>query len=231
MIFHQLYEAQTSTYSYLLADAVTKEAVIIDPVLDMAERDLQLIQELGLTLLFAIDTHIHADHITGAGLLREKTGAQTAISASSQVSCADILLQSGDLLRFGRHVLRAVATPGHTHSCMSFIMADMVFTGDALLIRGSGRTDFQQGSADTLYESVHQQLFVLPDETKVYPAHDYRGLSYSTIGLEKKFNKRLGGGKSKDEYRQIMAGLNLAYPKKIDMALPANLACGQIPKV
>ncbi len=228
MIFYQLFEAESSTYTYVLGDPISKEAIIIDPVLETVERDLQLIRELGLRLVYILDTHVHADHVTGAGLLRERTGAKTAVSAGARVDCADIALNDGDELRFGTFKIKALSTPGHTDSCMCFVREDRVFTGDALMIRGTGRTDFQQGSSERLYQSVHQKLFTLPPETKVYPAHDYKGQTSSTIDLEMKWNPRVGGGKTQAEFVKIMSELKLADPKKIAVALPANLGCGRV---
>ncbi|MCX7979066.1 MAG: rhodanese-like domain-containing protein [Bdellovibrionaceae bacterium] len=231
LIFHQLFEPVSCTYTYLLADAETKEAVIIDPVLETAERDLKLIEELGLKLNYILETHIHADHITSADKLRRQTGAKTVVSKMANVDCADVLIEDNQEIRFGRHTIRALATPGHTNSCMSYYTNGMVFTGDALLIRGCGRTDFQQGNAETLYNSVHKKIFALPDETLVYPGHDYKGFSHSTILEEKQHNPRLGGGKTLQEFKKIMSELKLDYPKKIDQALPANMACGKVGKI
>jgi sulfur dioxygenase len=226
IFFQQLFEAESSTYTYILGDRETNEAAIIDPVLETVNRDLKLIEELGLKLVFVLDTHIHADHVTGAGEIRERTGAKTAVSRMAKVSCVDIELEDGQELKIGNKVIRALATPGHTDSCMTFCFEGMVFTGDALLIRGCGRTDFQQGSSDTLFESVREKLFVLPDDTLVYPGHDYRGLTSSTIGQEKEHNPRLGVKNSLADFKKIMEELKLAHPKKIHEALPANLACG-----
>lgn len=227
-IFHQLFEPESSTYTYLIADAESREAAIIDPVRETVERDLKLIEELDLKLRFILDTHIHADHITGADELRKRTGAKTAVSKEGNVEGADIPLEDGQELLLGQRKIRVLATPGHTNTCLSFLFEDRVFTGDALLIRGTGRTDFQQGSADTLFESVSEKLFTLPDETLVYPGHDYRGQTASSIGAEKKHNPRLGGGRSKEEFKKIMAELKLAHPKKIRESVPANLAGGRI---
>lgn len=228
MLFRQLYDAESSTYTYLLADRRTREAVIIDPVVEQVDRDTALISELGLTLRYALDTHVHADHVTGAGLLRERLGCQTVLSERAGVGCADILVKHGDTIAFGEEGLEVRETPGHTSSCISYVTADktMAFTGDALLIRGCGRTDFQQGNARQLYQSVHRELFSLPPTTLVYPAHDYKGRTATSIEEELRFNPRLGGGKSEEEFVAIMDNLQLAYPKKIDIALPRNLQCG-----
>lgn len=230
LIFEQLFEPETSTYTYLVGDRASGEAVLIDPVLETVDRDLSRLKELNLNLKYVLDTHIHADHITGAGELRRRTGAKTGVSRHAHVDCADLALVEGQTLKFGSQALRVFETPGHTDSCLSFYLecgeSGMVFTGDALLIGGSGRTDFQQGSAERLYESVTQKLFVLSDETRVLPGHDYRGRTHSTIGEEKASNPRLGGGRTKAEFIQIMKELKLAQPKKIHEAVPANLACG-----
>lgn len=227
VLFYQLFEPETSTYTYLIADGKSKEAALIDPVIETVDRDLQLIEELGLKLKYVLDTHVHADHVTGAGEIRNRVGAKSAVSEDAHVACVDIPLQDGQELTLGDKKIKAISTPGHTDSCMSFYFEGMVFTGDSLMIRSAGRTDFQQGSSEKLYDSVHQKLFKLPDETVVYPGHDYRGQTASTIGLEKKFNARLGGGKSKADFQKIMAELKLANPKKIHEAVPANLLCGQ----
>lgn len=226
MIFQQLFEKETSTYTYLLGCSRTLEAAIIDPVLDAIERDLQLIRDLQLKLIYVLDTHVHADHVTAAGELRKRLGARTAVSRGAKVECCDIALKDGDTLKIGDLTIEALQTPGHTDSCMSFRCGDRVFTGDTLLIRGCGRTDFQQGSAPRLYESVQQKLFTLPSETLVYPGHDYRGLTSTTIGTEKRHNPRLGGGRSKGEFERIMGELKLPDPKNMAAALPLNMACG-----
>ena len=228
MIFHQLFERESSTYTYLLGDASSGEAIIIDPVLETVERDFTLLKELGLKLKFILETHVHADHVTAAGVLRERTQAKTGVSRHAKVDCADLSLSDGQELAFGKHALRVLETPGHTDSCLSYFCEGMVFTGDALMIRGTGRTDFQQGSSEALYDSIHGTLFRLPPETKVYPAHDYKGQTSSTIALEMKFNPRVGGGKSKADFVRMMSELKLDQPKKIATALPANMACGRV---
>lgn len=227
IIFYQLFESESSTYTYIIGDAKTKEVALIDPVLETVDRDLKLISELGVHLKYVLDTHVHADHITGAGEIRKRTGVKTAVGAASKVDCVDIPLRDGQELLLGDKKIKVLATPGHTDSCMSFLFEDMVFTGDVLLIRGTGRTDFQQGSSDKMYNSIITQLFTLPDTTRVFPGHDYRGQTVSTIALEKKFNPRIGSGKSLEEFKKIMAELKLANPKKIHEAVPANMACGK----
>jgi glyoxylase-like metal-dependent hydrolase (beta-lactamase superfamily II) len=227
LIFQQLFEVESSTYTYLLADQASGEAVSIDPVLETVERDLNLLKELGLTLKYTLETHVHADHITGAAKIREKTRAKTVLSAEANVDCADILLHDGDILQFGGQTLKALSTQGHTDSCMSYYISGMVFTGDSLMIRAAGRTDFQQGSSAKLYESITKKLYALPDETIVYPGHDYKGMTSSTIGAEKKNNPRIGLDKSEADFIKIMSELNLAMPKKLHEAVPANLKCGR----
>jgi len=226
VLFYQLFEAESSTYTYLIADPKTKEAAIIDSVKETLERDYQLIKELDLKLKYIIETHIHADHITGASELRRLTGAKIVLSKGSHLACADLLLDDGQELFLGDKKIKAIMTPGHTDSCMSYLFEGRLFTGDALLIRGCGRTDFQQGSSEKLFESVRNKLFALPDTTIVYPAHDYKGKTSSSIYEEKKFNPRLAETKTKSDFVKIMAELKLAYPKKINEALPANMACG-----
>ncbi|MBL7544528.1 MAG: MBL fold metallo-hydrolase [Bdellovibrionaceae bacterium] len=228
-IFYQLFEHESSTYTYLIGDPVTKESAIIDPVMETVDRDLKLIDELGLKLKYILDTHVHADHITGAGEIRRRTGAKSAVSSAAQVACVDIPLTDGQELLLGDKKIKALWTPGHTDSCMCFIFGDQIFSGDTLLIRGTGRTDFQQGSSDRLYDSIHKKIFVLPDDTRIYPGHDYKGHTASTVGMEKKYNPRLGFNKTKDDFIKIMSELKLANPKKIHEAVPANLACGTVP--
>lgn len=225
-IFYQLFEHESSTYTYLIADPVTKEAALIDPVKETLERDLKLIEELGVNLKYVLDTHIHADHVTAAGEIRRRTGAKSAVSSSAKVDCVDLPLKHGEEIFLGKLKIKALATPGHTDSCMSFLFEGRIFTGDALLIRGTGRTDFQQGSSVKLFESIRQEIFTLPEQTQVLPAHDYRGQTASTIELEKRFNPRIGMTKTKSEFVKIMSELKLANPKKIHEAVPANMACG-----
>jgi glyoxylase-like metal-dependent hydrolase (beta-lactamase superfamily II) len=233
MLFKQLFDEKTWTYTYLLADRNSKEAVIIDPVLEQFQRDSNLIKELGLKLVFVIDTHVHADHITGSGKLRETYDALTVVSAAAGVECADIFIGDRETLHFGAHTLEARHTPGHTSGCVSFIVKNttqtLAFTGDALFVRGTGRTDFQQGDPKALYRSIHHKIFTLPDNTIIYPGHDYKGHSSSTVGEEKKFNPRIKIGINEESFVEVMDSLNLAHPKFIDIALPANLNCGNGP--
>jgi sulfur dioxygenase len=230
MLLRQLFDAESSTYTYLLADEETREAVLIDPVREQLDRDLELLAELGLELVHALETHVHADHVTGASLLRACTGARTVVSRDAGAPCADVLVEDGDVIRFGKHTLTVLATPGHTNGCVTYVTADraMAFTGDALLIRGCGRTDLQQGDARTLYRSVHGKIFTLPDACTIYPGHDYKGCSSSTVGEEKALNPRLGGGRTEGEFVAIMQSLDLSVPRKIDVAVPANARCGRL---
>jgi sulfur dioxygenase len=233
MLFRQLFDCDTSTFTYLLADTKTGEAILIDPVVEKVDRDIKLLSELDLKLLYTIDTHVHADHITGAGTLSERLGAKTVIGTGAKIDCADVLADHGALLHFGSHTAEIRHTPGHTSSCISIVVtADdqtMVFTGDALLVRGCGRTDFQQGSPVDLYRSIHGQIFTLDDNTLVYPGHDYNGHSVTTVGEEKAHNPRLNLTIDEARFTRIMSELNLAYPKKIKQSLPANMACGKVP--
>lgn len=228
MLFRQLFDQDSSTYTYLLADEASRKAVIIDPVFEQIERDATLIDELELDLVWALDTHVHADHVTALGLLSQRFKARTVLSERGGAVCADRLVKHGDHIEFGHHVLAVRETPGHTNGCVSFVCAPerRAFTGDALLIRGCGRTDFQQGSAETLYRSVHDQLFSLPDDTLLYPAHDYRGRTVTSVAEEKRLNPRLGRGKTAEEFSRIMHELKLPYPRKMDVAVPSNLHCG-----
>ena len=226
LIFRPLFEKESSTYTYLLADTNTKEAVIIDAVDETQQRDIGLIEELGLELKYIIETHVHADHITSSCPLKKKfSNAQIVLGKNSSVDCADVLIEDGDILNFGEFTLKAMSTPGHTDGCMSYVVDDKVFTGDALLIRSCGRCDFQGGSAETLYNSI-QRLFTLPEETYVYPAHDYGGRTVSTIWEEKAFNEMIGGGVNKAEFVRRVEAMELSLPAKIHVAVPANQVCG-----
>mgnify|MGYP002629326404 CR=1 FL=1 len=230
MIFRQLFDPQSSTYSYLLGDERSSAAVLIDPVFELARRDRALIAELGLKLLFTLETHVHADHVTGASLLKQHLGSRIALSAVSGAQGADLALVHGARVEFGGRYLEARETPGHTNGCLTYVLDDesMAFTGDALLIRGCGRTDFQQGSARTLYRSVHSQIFTLPLACLLYPAHDYRGLTVTSVDEERRFNPRLGSGIGEADFNGYMNNLGLPHPKQIDVAVPANLQCGSI---
>lgn len=229
LIFRQLFDAESFTYSYLLADDHTREAVLIDAVHAQVARDLKLLEELHLKLRWLLETHIHADHVTGAALLKEHTGSDIALSVHSGAEGADRYLNDGDTVCFGGRRLEARATPGHTDGCMTYVLDDqsMAFTGDCLMIRGCGRTDFQQGDAHALYRSVQQRIFVLTDSCLLYPGHDYRGFTVTSVGEEKSSNPRLGDAKSEHDFVEIMDNLDLAYPKMIDVAMPANLRLGK----
>jgi len=222
----QLFDRESCTYTYLLIDAETGEGAIIDAVLETFDRDMQIINELGVELLYAIETHAHADHITSAGKLREMIGAKLVYGESTGIQAIDIPLRDGDTIRLGHYQIRAISTPGHTNGCTSYFCDGMLFSGDTLLIRGCGRADFQDGDPGTLYDSITQKLFTLADDTIVYPAHDYNGRTSSTIGEEKAWNPRLGGNRSRDEFIAIMNNLNLDMPKRIHEAVPANLSVG-----
>mmetsp|Transcript_11766 Transcript_11766/g.28692 ORF Transcript_11766/g.28692 Transcript_11766/m.28692 type:complete len:385 (+) Transcript_11766:76-1230(+) len=235
LVFRQLFEKESSTYTYLLGDAVTREAILIDPVDLTVERDIAVIEGVvtsdgkqGLKLTKGLNTHCHADHITGTAGLKGKVPSCKSIISKDAGAKADVLVSGGDRITFGKRFVEVIPTPGHTNGCVSFVMDDrsMVFTGDALLIRGCGRTDFQQGDSHVLYKSVTEGLFVLPADCLVYPAHDYQGRSNSSISEERVVNARLGEGKTEEQFVAIMKNLNLPYPKKIDASLPANLLCG-----
>lgn len=228
MIFRQLFEAETSTYSYLLGCERSRRACIIDPVASEVAQYVELLQGLDLNLVYTLETHVHADHITGAGLLRQQLGSKSVVHRDAGAMCADLLVTDGVTLQVGDLDIEVRHTPGHTGGCVSYVMADRVFTGDALLIGGSGRTDFQQGDAGQLYDSITGKLFTLAPDTLVYPGHDYKGNTVSTIKQEIAKNERLGGGRSRDEFIAIMQALKLAYPKFIDQALPANQSCGMV---
>ncbi len=226
MIFRQLFDSESFTYSYLLASRPGGEALIIDPVLGRCDRYLQLLEELDLKLVKAVDTHCHADHITGLGKLRDATRCITVMGQNTQVDVVSMRVDDGDTIDIENVSMRVIYTPGHTDDSYSYAMDDCVFTGDTLLIRGTGRTDFQNGSAHDAYASLFGKLLKLPDDTRVFPGHDYKGDTVSTIGEERAFNPRLQVS-SADEYADIMAGLNLSNPKMMDVAVPANLTIGQ----
>src|SRR3954471_13427409 len=225
MIFRQLFDSVSGTYTYLLASRRGGEALIIDPVLEKVQRYVQLVKELDLKLIKAADTHLHADHITGLGALRDHTHCITVMGERSKADVVSMRLSDGDTLTIDGISLEAIYTPGHTDDSYSFVMNDRVFTGDTLLIRGTGRTDFQNGDARAQYDSIFNRLLKLPEETLVYPAHDYKGETVSTIGEEKAFNPRLQV-KSVDEYVELMNNLNLPNPKLMDVAVPANMRIG-----
>jgi glyoxylase-like metal-dependent hydrolase (beta-lactamase superfamily II) len=229
MLFRQLFDKETSTYTYLLADSETHEAVLIDPVREQLERDLTVLDELGLNLKYVLETHVHADHVTAAGLLRQKTGAQIVYSKLAGVQDPTVrLVDDEEGITFGKVTLEARLTPGHTDGDVTYVLADgsMAFTGDALLIRGCGRTDFQQGDARTLYRSVRDKVLSLDANTKLYPGHDYKGRTVTTVFEEKNHHARLKDGISEDQFVDIMNNLGLPKPKKIDVAVPANLKVG-----
>jgi sulfur dioxygenase len=224
MVFRQLFDPDSATYTYLLADAKTREAVLIDPVRERIDRDLGLVRELDLRLVHVLDTHVHADHVTASGLIARRTGA-VSVAGKLGAPCADLRVGSGDQIAFGRHRLSVLETPGHTDDSVSHELSDRVFTGDALLIRGCGRTDFQNGDARALHRSITEVLFALPDDTQVFPGDDYRGMTVTTIGEEKRWNPRLAG-KTALEFEAIMRSLKLGLPARIMEAVPANRACG-----
>ena len=232
MIFRQLFEPQSSAYTYLIGCERSREAALIDPVLETVDRDLALIRELGLTLVYTLETHIHADHVTGADRLRNATGSKACVPEKSGANHVDVPLREGEVLVLGDLRIEPLYTPGHTDDHHCYLIAgadgDRVFTGDALMIDGCGRTDFQNGDAATLYRSVHDKIFTLPDDTLVYPGHDYQQRRVSCVEQERARNPRLGGGKMIDEFVAIMDGLNLPRPKKMDVAVPANRECGEV---
>ena len=230
MLFRQLFEPISSTYTYLVGCPDTGQAILIDPVLPAWERDLEVIRTLGLTLAYTVDTHIHADHITSANKLKQMVGSKIAGPAYDKLPCTDMPLEEGKPLAVGSIQLDPLHTPGHTDNHFSYRLGDRVFTGDALLIDGCGRTDFQNGDAAALYRSITDKLFTLPGETLVFPAHDYSGHHVSSITQEKTRNPRLGGNKSLAEFVSIMQGLKLDYPKFIDYAVPGNKQCGVCPQ-
>jgi sulfur dioxygenase len=229
MIFRQLFERESYTYTYLLGDEQTREAILIDPVDTEIELYLRLLQELNLHLIYAVDTHVHADHVTALGLLRKKTGCATMVGFEGEVDCASEGLENGKVIQLGDIDINVLFTPGHTNDSFSFIVRDAgktyLFSGDTLFIRGTGRTDFQNGDPAMLYDSLHEKLLTLPDDTLVYPGHDYKGWTVSTIGEEKLTNPRLEPT-TKEAFIELMNNLDLPDPKMMDVAVPANRACG-----
>jgi sulfur dioxygenase len=230
VVFRQLLDRETCTYTYLLADSDSKEAVLIDSVVEQVDRDAALVSELGLKLKYTVETHVHADHITGAARLKELTGSEIVFPALSEVEAADHLIADGGSISFGAQRLTGLATPGHTKSCMTWVWEgeNKVFTGDTLMIRGCGRTDFQGGSASALFQSVRERIFSLAPDTVLYPGHDYKGRTLTTVNEERAHNPRLGMKRSENEFIEIMDNLGLAYPKRIDVALPANRQAGKV---
>jgi len=226
MIFKQLFDTESSTLTYFIADELSREGLLIDPVKGQIETYKKLLNEYGLKLKYSLETHVHADHITASGMLRQQLGCQTGVSRACETECADIQIHDHDVFQLGdNESITAVSTPGHTKGSLSFLWRDKAFTGDALLINGCGRTDFQGGDAGTLYDSINQRLFSLPDETLIFPGHDYKGNRVSSVGQEKLINPRLAG-KSRAEFIELMGNLNLPKPKLIDIAVPANRYCG-----
>lgn len=230
MIFRQLFEPESSTYTYLIGCEATGRCMLLDPVLETIDRDLLIINELELSLALTLETHIHADHVSSANVLRKMTGCKVAYPAMEGLSCADIGVAEGEPVAVGSLSLQPIFTPGHTDTHHSYFFDDggqaRIFTGDALLIDGCGRTDFQNGDARTLYQSIHTKIFSLPDDTLIYPAHDYQHRRVSTVVQERERNPRLGQDRSLEEFVEIMGGLDLPYPEKIDVAVPANRLCG-----
>ncbi|MCG5075055.1 MBL fold metallo-hydrolase [Paraburkholderia tagetis] len=229
MIFRQLFDSVSSTYTYLLGDAESGEALLIDPVYEHVPRDLALLQELGLRLQATLDTHVHADHVTGAWRLRQRCASQIALAATVGAEGVNRPLRHGERVAFGKRHLGVRATPGHTSGCLTYVLDDesMAFTGDSLLIRGCGRTDFQGGSPQQLFASVREQILTLPDDCLLYPAHDYRGITVTSVAEERRFNPRLGGDVDLGDFVGYMDNLNLPHPRQMAVAVPANLRCGK----
>lgn len=223
----QLFDSESSTYSYVVYDKNSRLGCIIDPVKSQFDRDINLIKEWDIELLYVLETHVHADHITAAGNFRNALACKTAYSAQAGVDCADLALANGEALSLGPFRIIALSTPGHTPGCMCYYIEPYVFTGDTLLIRGTGRSDFQGGDPGLLYDSITQKLYCLEDETIVYPGHDYKGLGSSTIGEEKLYNQRIPMGQNKAKFIQIMEELDLPQPKHIKESVPANMHCGE----
>jgi glyoxylase-like metal-dependent hydrolase (beta-lactamase superfamily II)/rhodanese-related sulfurtransferase len=229
MIFRQLFDSASSTYTYILGCEASREALIIDAVFEQHGRDTALLRELDLQIKYAIDTHIHADHVTGAWLMKNRFQAPIVLSKEYAAEQVDVQAKHGTELIFGDYSLTVRATPGHTNGCLTFVTQDkmMAFTGDCLMIRGAGRTDFQSGSIQTMWQSIQEQIFTLPDSCLIYPSHDYMGRTVSTVGEEKRFNPRIGGGAREEDFAGYMNNLGLPHPRLLDIAVPANLCCGK----
>ncbi|MEQ9499354.1 MAG: MBL fold metallo-hydrolase [Deltaproteobacteria bacterium] len=230
MLIRQLVDPGSWTFTYLLADPDSKAAVLIDPVLEQFLRDLAIVRELGLDLLYTIETHAHADHVTAAWRFKQKLGSRIVVSKASGAEGADRVVEHGDVIEFGAQRLEIRATPGHTSGCVTFVTPDrtMAFTGDALMVRGTGRTDFQEGDAGQLFRSVRDEILSLPDTCRLYPAHDYQGRTETTVAEERAFNPRVGDDKKEEDFVGYMRNLGLPHPRKIDVAVPANLKCGRL---
>lgn len=229
MIFRQLFDSASSTYTYILGCPDTLEAVVIDAVFEQHNRDTALLRELGLKVRYVLDTHVHADHVTGAWLMRDALGAQIVLSAHAGADNVDVPVDHGDVLAFGNHSLQVRATPGHTDGCVTYVTNDqgMAFTGDCLMIRGAGRTDFQAGDVHKMWNSIREQIFSLPDDCLVYPGHDYFGRTVSTVREERLFNPRIGGDAREEDFAGYMENLGLPHPRLLEIALPANLVSGK----
>lgn len=229
VLLRQLYDSTSSTYTYLVGDETTRRALLIDTVFEQFERDRALLHELDLTLTHTLDTHVHADHVTAAWRFQRALGSRIVVSARSGAAGADRYVDEGDVIEEGAASLVVRATPGHTNGCLTYVAKDlsMAFTGDALLIRSAGRTDFQQGDARTLYRSIKERIFTLPDHCLLYPAHDYAGRTVTTVAEEKRWNPRIGGEASEEDFTGYMSNLGLPHPKQMDIAVPANLQCGK----
>jgi sulfur dioxygenase len=222
----QLFDPESSAYSYLVWDTHSREAAIIDPVQKRLYRDITLIRELGLKLKYTLETHVHDDHITGSGALRQTFNSIVIVNENSRTKCADVFIKGGDFIPLGSNRINVLSTPGHTDSDVSYLIPGVVFTGDSLLIRGCGRTDFQFGDAGTLYDSITQQLFTLSDDTLIYPGHDHEGRSFSSITEEKNHNPCIGNNTSREKFIKIMNDLKLAPPSRLHETIPSNLRCG-----
>lgn len=229
MIFRQLFDSASSTYTYLLGDERTREAVLIDPVFEHHLRDRALLRELGLTLRYTLETHVHADHVTGAWLMKQALGSEIVESRRAGAEAVDRPVDHGDRITIGDLVVEVRATPGHTNGCVTYVLGDhtMAFTGDCLLIRSAGRTDFQQGDAVMMFRSIREQILTLPDSCLLYPAHDYQGRTVSSVAEERDHNPRVGGQASEKDFVGYMVNLGLPHPKRMDVAVPANLRCGR----